>query len=118
MNAGLRYRLGHDKYALRQKILVCQPHNFFERSPARCRQEKYRVGGVGQILKAIPPIDEKDVVRGQFRGYRDEDGVAKDSQTETFAVVKLEINSWRWKGVPFLHSRRQVFAHDVYRNCR
>ncbi len=54
-----------------------------------------------KVLKAIPPIGEKSLVRGQFRGYRDEDGVAKDSQTETFAAVKLEINSWRWKGVPF-----------------
>jgi len=41
------------------------------------------------------------LVRGQFRGYRDENGVAKDSQTETFAALKLEVNSWRWKGVPF-----------------
>jgi len=54
-----------------------------------------------KVLKAIPPIDEKNLVRGQFRGYRDENGVAKDSQTETFAAVKLEIDSWRWKGVPF-----------------
>jgi glucose-6-phosphate 1-dehydrogenase len=54
-----------------------------------------------KVLKAIPAIDEKDLVRGQFRGYRDENGVAKDSQTETFAAVKLRINSWRWKGVPF-----------------
>ena len=54
-----------------------------------------------KVLKAIPPIEEKNLVRGQFRGYRDENGVAKDSQTETFAALKLEINSWRWKGVPF-----------------
>src|SRR5205807_9218969 len=54
-----------------------------------------------KVLKAIPPIEEKNLVRGQFRGYRDEHGVAKDSQTETFAALKLEINSWRWKGVPF-----------------
>jgi glucose-6-phosphate 1-dehydrogenase len=54
-----------------------------------------------KVLRAIPAVEEKNLVRGQFRGYRDENGVAKDSQTETFAVVKLEINSWRWKGVPF-----------------
>src|ERR1044071_577424 len=54
-----------------------------------------------KVLKAIPPIEERNLVRGQFRGYRDENGVAKTSQTETFAAVKLEINSWRWKGVPF-----------------
>jgi glucose-6-phosphate 1-dehydrogenase len=54
-----------------------------------------------KVLKAISPIEEKNLVRGQFRGYQDEKGVAKGSQTETFAVLKLEINSWRWKGVPF-----------------
>jgi glucose-6-phosphate 1-dehydrogenase len=54
-----------------------------------------------KVLKAVRPIDEKDLVRGQFLGYRDEIGVAKDSQTETFAALKFEVNSWRWKGVPF-----------------
>lgn len=54
-----------------------------------------------KVLKAIPPIEERNLVRGQFRGYLDENGVAKNSQTETFAVVKLEVESWRWKGVPF-----------------
>jgi len=54
-----------------------------------------------KVLKAIPPIEEQNLVRGQFRGYRDENGVAKDSKTETFAALKLEVNSWRWKGVPF-----------------
>lgn len=54
-----------------------------------------------KVLRAIPPIDEKNLVRGQFRGYRDENGVAKDSETETFVALKLEVNSWRWKGVPF-----------------
>jgi glucose-6-phosphate 1-dehydrogenase len=54
-----------------------------------------------KVLKAITPIDERNLVRGQFLGYRNENGVAKDSQTETFVALKLEINSWRWKGVPF-----------------
>jgi glucose-6-phosphate 1-dehydrogenase len=68
--------------------------------PARLDSESVRDEKV-KVLKAIPPIEEKNLVRGQFRGYRDENGVAKDSQTETFAALKLEINSWRWKGVPF-----------------
>jgi glucose-6-phosphate 1-dehydrogenase len=54
-----------------------------------------------KVLKAIVPISEENLIRGQFQGYRAENGVAKDSQTETFAALKLEINSWRWKGVPF-----------------
>jgi glucose-6-phosphate 1-dehydrogenase len=54
-----------------------------------------------KVLKAIPSLDQKDVVRGQFRGYRSEKGVAADSQIETFAALRLEVNSWRWEGVPF-----------------
>lgn len=54
-----------------------------------------------KVLKAIPPLDVKDLVRGQFTGYRQEQGVAADSQVGTFAAVRLSINSWRWQGVPF-----------------
>lgn len=68
--------------------------------PVRYDSESIRDEKV-KVLRAIPPIEEKNLVRGQFRGYRNENGVAKHSQTETFAAVKLEINSWRWKGVPF-----------------
>src|SRR5437016_76989 len=68
--------------------------------PARNDSESLRDEKV-KVLKAIPPIEQNDVVRGQFRGYRDEKGVAKDSKIETFAALKLNINSWRWKGVPF-----------------
>jgi glucose-6-phosphate 1-dehydrogenase len=53
------------------------------------------------LLKSMRPIDPADVVRGQYRGYRQEQGVAPDSQVETFAAVKLFIDSWRWAGVPF-----------------
>ena len=68
--------------------------------PARNDSESLRDEKV-KVLKAIPPIEPNDLVRGQFRGYRDEKGVAKDSRTETFAALRLKINSWRWKGVPF-----------------
>ena len=68
--------------------------------PARLDSESIR-DEKAKVLKSIRPIAEADLIRGQFRGYRNENGVAKDSQTETFAALKLEINSWRWKGVPF-----------------
>jgi glucose-6-phosphate 1-dehydrogenase len=61
----------------------------------RLRDEK------AKVLKGIRPLTARDVVRGQFRGYREEPGVGADSRVETFVAVKLEINSWRWKGVPF-----------------
>jgi len=68
--------------------------------PARLDSESIRDEKV-KVLKAIAPIDEKQLVRGQFYSYRDEKGVAQNSLVETFAALKLELNSWRWKGVPF-----------------
>ena len=49
----------------------------------------------------VRPLEPSDVVRGQFRGYRQEDGVAPDSQTETFAALRFHLESDRWDGVPF-----------------
>jgi glucose-6-phosphate 1-dehydrogenase len=68
--------------------------------PARRDSESMRDEKV-KVLKAIPAIEPKNLVRGQFIGYLDEKGVAKDSKVETFAALQLEIKSWRWDGVPF-----------------
>lgn len=68
--------------------------------PVRIDSESIRDEKV-KVLKAILPLEAKNLVRGQFRGYRKEPGVAAGSTMETFAAVKLEINSWRWRGVPF-----------------
>jgi glucose-6-phosphate 1-dehydrogenase len=54
-----------------------------------------------KVFRAMRPLQAKDLVRGQFKGYRDEPGVAPDSKVETFAALKLSIDSWRWSGVPF-----------------
>ena len=59
------------------------------------RDEKTR------ILKAVKPLTASDVVRGQFKGYRKEEGVAPDSKVETYAAVRIFIDTWRWAGVPF-----------------
>src|SRR5207302_3618485 len=68
--------------------------------PARLDSESMRDEKV-KVLKSIPPLASKDVIRGQFRGYRNEPGVAADSKVETFAALRLQIDSWRWQGVPF-----------------
>jgi glucose-6-phosphate 1-dehydrogenase len=60
------------------------------------RDEKVR------FMRSLRPLKPADVVRGQFVGYRDEEGVAEHSQVETFAAVRLHLDSWRWAGVPFL----------------
>lgn len=59
------------------------------------RAEKLR------LFRAMRPLDPKEVVRGQFRGYREEKGVAEDSQVETFTALRLHIDTWRWADVPF-----------------
>ena len=68
--------------------------------PVRTDSESIRDEKV-KILKAIPPLEPGNLVRGQFKGYLDEKGVAPNSKVETFAALRLEIDSWRWKGVPF-----------------
>lgn len=55
-----------------------------------------------KIFRTIPPISPVHLVRGQFAAYREEPGVAPDSKTETFAAVRLAVDSWRWAGVPIL----------------
>jgi glucose-6-phosphate 1-dehydrogenase len=63
---------------------------------AKClRDEK------AKVFEALRPIDVSHVIRGQYAGYRDEPGVAPDSQTETFAALRVEVDNWRWSGVPF-----------------
>jgi len=59
------------------------------------RDEKAR------ILKAVRPLTPQDIVRGQFKGYRQEEGVAPDSRVETYAAIRLFVDTWRWAGVPF-----------------
>ena len=63
--------------------------------PESVRDEK------AHIFKSMRPLDPEHVVRGQFRGYRQEPGVAPDSHVETFAALKLYLDTWRWAGVPF-----------------
>jgi glucose-6-phosphate 1-dehydrogenase len=64
-------------------------------TPEAIRNEKYKV------LDSIRPLVPDDLVRGQYRGYRDTKGVAADSSVETFAALRLHVDSWRWAGVPF-----------------
>jgi glucose-6-phosphate 1-dehydrogenase len=68
--------------------------------PARMDSESLRDEKV-KVLKSIPALGPGDIVRGQFRGYRNERGVAASSQVETYAAIRLQVNSWRWQGVPF-----------------
>ena len=68
--------------------------------PARTDSESVR-DEKAKVLKAMLPLVPENMVRGQFRGYLNEPGVKQGSKVETFAALKLEIDSWRWRGVPF-----------------
>ena len=68
--------------------------------PVRTDSETIRDEKV-KVLKAIQPLKPDNLVRGQFRGYHNENGVAPDSKVETFAALQFNVDSWRWQGVPF-----------------
>jgi glucose-6-phosphate 1-dehydrogenase len=100
---GTRGRLYEELGALRD---VVQNHMFqvlvllamdapVRRDAQTMRDEKVR------LFKAIRPLTPSDIVRGQYRGYRQTDGVRPDSQVETFAALRLHVDTWRWGGVPF-----------------
>jgi glucose-6-phosphate 1-dehydrogenase len=74
-------------------FVAMEPPVSLEPKPLGIEREK--------VFEAMPPLRPENVVRGQYRGYRDEDGVAADSETETFVAVKTFVDNWRWEGVPF-----------------
>jgi glucose-6-phosphate 1-dehydrogenase len=74
--------------------------NLAMEAPVRTDSESVRDEKV-KVLKAIPPIETKSLVRGQFQGYLQEPGVAANSKVETFGALQVEIDSWRWRDVPF-----------------
>ena len=74
-------------------FLAMEPPSAGDREALRSEKTK--------VFKAMRPLSPDQIVRGQFRGYREEEGVAKDSTVETFAALRLQIDSWRWSGVPF-----------------
>ena len=75
--------------------------SFVAMEPPASLSAKHLVAEKMKVFEAIKPIEPDDVVRGQYDGYREAEGVAADSDTETFVAVKVEIDNWRWAGVPF-----------------
>jgi glucose-6-phosphate 1-dehydrogenase len=95
-------------------FLAMEPPASFE--PERLRDEKVKV------LRAMRPVRPEHVVRGQYRGYREETDVPEDSEVETFVAMRIEIDNWRWAGVPFFLragkrlQRRQAEATVMFRD--
>ena len=80
---------------------LLQVLTFLAMEPPTAFEARSLVAEKAKVLRSIPPVRPQDVVRGQYRGYRDEPDVASDSSVETFVALRLEIDSWRWAGVPF-----------------
>jgi glucose-6-phosphate 1-dehydrogenase len=66
-----------------------------------------------KVLRTVRPMETQYMVRGQFKGYRDEPGVAKDSYMATYAALQLHVDSWRWDGVPFYVRAGKSLAKTV-----
>ena len=71
-----------------------------------------------KVLRTVRPLSTDHMVRGQFRGYRDEPGVAKDSYMATYAALRLYVDSWRWEGVPFYVRAGKSLKIDRHRDPR
>ena len=69
------------------------------------------------VFRSIVEADPEHYVRGQYDGYRSIDGVAADSTTETYAALRLEIDNWRWSGVPFFIRTGKRLAGDARPSC-
>jgi glucose-6-phosphate 1-dehydrogenase len=90
---------------------LLQVLGFLAMEPPTALDAQHLRAETAKVFDALQPIDVRHVVRGQYEGYRDEDGVAPDSQTETMAAVRVEIDNWRWAGVPFfLRSGKKLGA--------
>lgn len=66
-----------------------------------------------KVLRSIKPLSADSIVRGQYEGYREEPGVAPDSDVDTYCVLRFEIDSWRWAGVPFTIRAGKGMAHTL-----
>src|SRR4029453_2921420 len=66
-----------------------------------------------KVLRTVRPMEVQYMVRGQFRGYRDEPGVSKESYMATYAALRLHVDSWRWEGVPFYVRAGKCLAKTV-----
>jgi glucose-6-phosphate 1-dehydrogenase len=101
---GGRGRFYEEVGAIRDVIQnhLLQVVGFLAMEPPALGQRESISDEQAKVFRLIRPLSPEHLVRGQYRGYRDEEGVAPDSQVETFAAVRLFIDSWRWEGVPFL----------------
>jgi glucose-6-phosphate 1-dehydrogenase len=103
LSIGTRAGFYEETGAFRDMIVthLLQVLGFVAMEPPTSFSPKALVDETVKVFNAIAPLRPEDMVRGQYRGYRDEPGVAPDSDTETFVAMRVAIENWRWAGVPF-----------------
>ena len=103
LSIGMRAKFYEATGAFRDMVVthLFQVLGFVAMEPPTSLQAKQLVSEKTKVFDSMRPLRAKDVVRGQYEGYREVGGVARDSQTETFAAVKVSVDNWRWSGVPF-----------------
>jgi glucose-6-phosphate 1-dehydrogenase len=90
---------------------LLQVLGFIAMEPPTSFSAKALLDETAKVAASLQPIQPDDVVYGQYTGYRDEDGVAADSQTETYVAARVSIDNWRWAGVPFYLRTGKRLAH-------
>lgn len=103
LSIGTRAAFYEPTGALRDMIVthLLQVLGFVAMEPPTALEPGPLVDEKVKVFESLRPLTAGDVVRGQYEGYRDEPGVAADSQTETFVAVRAHVDNWRWEGVPF-----------------
>jgi glucose-6-phosphate 1-dehydrogenase len=103
LSIGTRAAFYEETGAFRDMIVthLLQVLGFVAMEPPTSFSAKALLNETVKVAEAMRPIESEDVVFGQYAGYRDEDGVAPDSETETFVAARVFVDNWRWAGVPF-----------------
>jgi len=103
LSIGMRGSFYEETGAFRDMIVthLFQVLSFVAMEPPTSLSPKALMAERGKVFDSMLPLSPQDVVRGQYAGYRKEEGVAPDSDTETFIALRAQVDNWRWEGVPF-----------------
>jgi glucose-6-phosphate 1-dehydrogenase len=103
LSIGMRGSFYEETGAFRDMIVthLFQVLSFVAMEPPTSLSPKALMAERGKVFDSMLPLSPRDVVRGQYAGYREEEGVDPDSDTETFIALRAHVDNWRWEGVPF-----------------
>jgi glucose-6-phosphate 1-dehydrogenase len=114
LSIGMRGSFYEETGAFRDMIVthLFQVLSFVAMEPPTSLSAKALMAERGKVFDSMVPLQPDDVIRGQYAGYREEDGVAADSDTETFITLRAFVDNWRWEGVPFFLRSGKRMAED------